>query len=265
MLLLFSPSQGQQEKRDSQLCTIHGYSERLSAMLWFGGCPCRWCSVLSDSVPLGVMLEFRLVSPTWDCAVAICRGQTLSPSHKNSVQTWPLQRHHVPGPVPWPCCGCKPFSPSGYFWCCVLGMVRTAQHAAPPSQLCTLCFCTPLGASSLLQGLLCWRIVHAGSEWATFFAWPNLVVAPRVCSPSSLWLDVLLLVLITTLCCLGKNRWALPIFGDQLLCLTSKILLQFPSVFIFSSALKQNCLLIVFQFAMKHCSKPFPLTGFQRV
>lgn len=236
-------------------------------MLWLIGCPCRWCSILSDNVPLEVMLEFRLVSPTWDCTRGNRQGQTLPLSHKNSMQLWPLQRHRVLWPEP--AARNHAVDANLPLHLATYGVVSLKWWELPSMlhslcQLWTLCFCSPLGALNILQWLHSWRIVHAGLEWGNFFAWQTLVVAPRVCTPSRPWLDILLLILIT-LYSLGKHRLALPIFSDQLLCLTLNILLEFHSVFIFSSALKQNYLLIVFQFAMKHCSKPFPLTGFQRV
>lgn len=159
MLVCFYPSQGQEEKGNSWLCTIHGYSEWLSAMLWFRGCPCRWCSILSDSVPLGVMVEFILVSPIWDCT----RGNRQGPDSASLPQEFCTNVAKIPCPMiraccSKPCCGCKPVP----IWllmvvCPWTGELSSTLH--PLSQLWTLYFCSPLGAlnffSAYIAGGLC--------------------------------------------------------------------------------------------------------------
>lgn len=139
--------------------------------------------ILSDSVPLEVVLEFRLLSPIWGCTRGDRQGQTLPSSHMNFVQMRPLQRYHVPWLVPASRYSAVDANLSPHLAICsavsmtwweLPSMLSQLWTLHPLSQLWALYFCSLLGVLNFFQCLHCWRSVNTGPEQVTFFAWQTL-------------------------------------------------------------------------------------------
>lgn len=212
--------------RANKTRTIHSHAlstgtfEMLSATLWFKGCFCRWNIIW----PLWVILESacRLLS---DIVLgAVGRGLTLPPPHENFGKMWPLQRHHVLWLVTTSENNAVDSNPSPYlatYSVLFMKLWLLSGLLHPLSWIWGLCFCVrcfPLGTLDFLWCLHCWRSANASPDQEILFAWQTLIASPRACSPSRLWLGVLLLVSIA-LCSLDKDKLALLVHDNQLLCL----------------------------------------------